>query len=217
MEININMHINKCKNIRLNFFRWRCEVNLVYKILLASAFACITGLLAQIRIYLPWTVVPITGQTFAVLLSAIVLGKWWGGISQTIYLSLGLAGVPWFTPLEGMGIFTRGGIGVLLGPTGGYLIGFVITAFLIGYLVDRYTKSRGFLTLFSLMLFGNFMIIYGFGLIQLYTWYTLSGIKMTLESLLIAGMIPFIIGDIIKILLTAGVSTAILPKEPYTI
>jgi|YNPNPStandDraft_1061719.scaffolds.fasta_scaffold08496_6 biotin transport system substrate-specific component len=215
MEINIGLYLNKYKNMRLGFFRWRCEINVVYKIILASVFACITGLLAQIRIYLPWTIVPITGQTFAVLLSAVVLGKWWGGISQSIYLGVGLAGVPWFSPLEGMQMFSRGGLSVLFGPTGGYLIGFVFAAFLLGYFVDNYTRCRGFLSLLGLMLLTNFFVIYGFGLMHLYFWYTITGVSVDIWGLLWVGVVPFIIGDLVKIFLSASVSTVILPKESY--
>ncbi len=63
--------------------------------------ACITGVLAQIVIPLPWTPVPVTGQTLAVLFAGIVLGRYWGGISMALYLAIGLLGVPWFTGMTG--------------------------------------------------------------------------------------------------------------------
>jgi len=75
--------------------------------------ACLTGILAQARIYLPWTPVPITGQTIAVILAGILLGKCWGSISMAIYGIMGIAGIPW---LSGA---TSG-----WGPTSGYLLGF---------------------------------------------------------------------------------------------
>ena len=72
MQVEIN--INKYKNFRYNFFKWRYELNVVYKISLALFFACLTGLLAQIRFYLPGTLVPVTGQVFGVFLAGILLG-----------------------------------------------------------------------------------------------------------------------------------------------
>jgi len=87
--------------------------------------ACVTGLLAQIKISLPWTPVPITGQTFAVLLTGVLLGRWWGGISQVIYVVMGVVGIPWFAGLSG-------GYSALIGPSGGYIIGFILAALFLG-------------------------------------------------------------------------------------
>ena len=67
--MEINLVINKYKSARYNFFKWRTELELGYKLILILGFTCITGLLAQVRFYLPWSPVPITGQTFAVLLT----------------------------------------------------------------------------------------------------------------------------------------------------
>jgi biotin transport system substrate-specific component len=177
-------------------------------VILAVSFACLTGILAQVRFYLPWSPVPLTGQTFAVLLSAIVLGKWWGGISQSIYLGVGIAGVPWFAGMNG-------GFTYLAGPTGGYLIGFVLAAFFLGYFVDRYVKSRKYWTMFALMIFANFGIVFGLGLVQLYGWLSFTGASIDVWGLLLMGLIPFIIGDTIKIAIAAGVASSITPKQGY--
>jgi biotin transport system substrate-specific component len=206
MEITMNM--NKYKYARYSFFKWRYELNLVHKIVLALSFACLTGLLAQVRFYLPWSPVPLTGQTFAVLLSAIVLGKWWGGISQGLYLGIGLAGMPWFAGLHG-------GLGVLTGATGGYLVGFVLAAFFLGYCVDTYVKSRNTLTMFALMMFANFVIVFGVGLLGLYSWLSLSGVTVDLWGLLVMGLFPFLLGDLIKIGIAAAIAGSITPKQAY--
>jgi biotin transport system substrate-specific component len=206
MEITLNM--NKYKYARYLFFKWRYELNLVHKIILALSFSCLTGLLAQVRFYLPWSPVPLTGQTFAVLLSAIVLGKWWGGISQGLYLGIGLAGMPWFAGLHG-------GLGVLTGATSGYLVGFVLAAFFLGYCVDTYVKSRNVLTMFALMMFANFVIVFGVGLLGLYSWLSLSGVTVDLWGLLMMGLIPFLVGDIIKIAIAATIAGSITPKQAY--
>jgi len=206
--MEITMHINKYKHARYTFFKWRYQLEIYLKVILAVSFACLTGLLAQVRFYLPWSPVPLTGQTFAVLLSAIVLGKWWGGISQSIYLGVGIAGVPWFAGMNG-------GFAYFAGPTGGYLIGFVLAAFFLGYFVDRYIKSRKYWTMFALMLFANFGIVFGLGLVQLYGWLSFTGASIDIWGLLLMGLIPFIIGDTIKIAIAAGVASSITPKQGY--
>jgi hypothetical protein len=69
--MEINMYINNYKNLRYNYFKWRYELNIVNKLILASFFACLTGLLAQLRFYLPGTPVPVTGQVFGVILAGV--------------------------------------------------------------------------------------------------------------------------------------------------
>jgi biotin transport system substrate-specific component len=206
--MEITMYTNKYKNARYNFFKWRYQLEVYHKLILALSFACITGLLAQVRFYLPWSPVPLTGQTFAVLLSAIVLGKWWGGISQAVYLGIGVAGVPWFAGLNS-------GLAYLAGPTGGYLVGFVLAAFFLGYVVDRYVKSRRYWTMFGLMLFANFGIVFGLGLLHLYGWLSMTGTSIDIWGLLLMGLIPFLIGDTIKIAVAAGIASSITPKQAY--
>jgi biotin transport system substrate-specific component len=206
--MEINMYVNKYKNARYSFFKWRYQLEFYNKIILALSFACLTGVLAQVRFYLPWSPVPLTGQTFAVILSAVLLGKWWGGISQGIYLGVGMAGVPWFSGLNS-------GFAYLAGPTGGYLIGFVLAAFFLGYCVDTYVKSRRYWTMFGLMFFANFGIVFGFGLAQLYGWLSLTGASVDIWGVLLMGLIPFIIGDTIKIAFAAGIASGITPKQSF--
>ena len=198
------MYINKFKNARYNFFRWRYELDLVYKISLAFIFACLTGLLAQFRFYIPGSPVPVTGQTFAVLLVGVMLGKW-GGISQGIYAGIGAMGMPWFAGMNG-------GVGYIFGPTGGYIIGFIFASFFLGYFVDTYIQSRHFINIFVLMIFANFVLIYTPGLIQLYLW---TGASVGLKELLMMGMMPFIVGDLIKIVAAAAITKGITPKRAY--
>lgn len=193
---------------RTDLYRWRYEASLEHKIILALAFASFTGLCAQLRIYLPWTPVPVTMQTFAVFLSAILLGRNWGGISQLLYVFLGTCGVPWFAGLNG-------GISVLFGPTGGYLLGFIIAALFIGYFIDRYIASRFFVTLFPLLLFANFVIIHGLGCIWLFTWLTATGKGVTVFDVLLMGSLPFIPGDVAKILAISVIGRFLTPKIAY--
>jgi len=206
--MEIALVLNKYKYARYTFFKWRVNLELYNKMILAAGFACLTALLAQARFYLPGSPVPLTGQTFAVVLSAVILGKWWGGISQSIYLGVGVAGVPWFAGMNG-------GVAYLAGPTGGYLIGFVLASFFLGYCVDSFVRSRRYWTLFALMFCANFGIVFGCGLLQLYGWLSLTGVQVDLWGLLLMGLIPFIIGDIVKIAIAAGIASSILPKHAY--
>jgi len=119
---------------KYDVFRWRYELGISKKIALALGLACLTGLVAQIRIVFPWSPVPVTGQTFAVLLAGVLLGRWWGGISLAIYAGLGAAGVPWFT---GWG----SGLGYLGGPTGGYIIGFMLAALFLAIMAAAIARG----------------------------------------------------------------------------
>jgi len=204
------MAVNALERYRIardSAWQWRRELGWVKKLSVALGMACLIGLLAQARIPLPWTPVPITGQTFAVLLAAVLLGRWWGGVSLAIYIGLGIAGVPWFNGLTG-------GIARIAGPTGGYLIGFILAALFLGYFVDKYVKVKSFRSLLGLMLFADFVLVFGPGLIQLHLWSNLAGQgTISFYQLLTMGLLPFIAGDVVKVVAAAGAAWALLPKE----
>lgn len=204
------MAVNALERYRIsrdNAWQWQRELGWVKKLSLALGMACLIGLLAQARIPLPWTPVPITGQTFAVLLAAVLLGSWWGGASVAIYIGLGIAGVPWFNGWAG-------GIAIIAGPTGGYLIGFILAALFLGYFVDKYAKARSFRSLLGLMLFADFVLVFGPGLIQLHLWSNLAGQgTIGFYQLLTMGLLPFIAGDVVKVVAAAGAAWALSPKE----
>ena len=190
------------RRIRHNIFKVLYESNFIYKFLLVLCMACLTGLGAQLKIYLPFTPVPFTGQVLFVLLSGTLLGKY-GGLSQAIYLGIGCLGVPWFA--AGM----RGGTEVLIGITGGYLIGFIIASTIIGFFTETYLKARAFKFQLSLMLIG-IGIIYAFGALQF------SLIMHTdFQKTMVLAVIPFIPLDILKAISASIISTVILPKESY--
>jgi len=194
---------------KYDVFRWRYELSIPKKLVLALGMACLTGLVAQIRIVLPWSPVPVTGQTFAVLLAGVLVGRWWGGISLAIYASLGAAGVPWFA---GWG----SGLGYLAGPTGGYIIGFILAALFLGHFTDTYIRSRSFLSMLGLMLLANFILIYVPGLLQLGLWLNLvKGEPATFTALLSLGALPFIAGDITKAVMAAAIARGVTPKSAY--
>ena len=208
-------------------FRWRYELSIPKKLVLALGMAVLIGLVAQARFYLPWTVVPITGQTFGVLLAGVLLGRRWGGIGVGMYAAIGAAGVPWFAPQAGMPIFSNGGFGVLAGPTGGYIIGFVLAALFLGHFTDKYIRSRSFISMLGLMLFANFVLIHGPGLLWLSrfpfeNWLGASSVLglgpyagRNILALLMVGTIPFIIGDVIKAVAAAAIARGATPKQAY--
>ena len=178
------------------------EVSLVNKIMLALGMAALTGILAQVRLFLPWTPVPVTCQTFAVLLAGIVLGKYWGGISQIMYVVLGVAGIPWFNG-------ATGGYSAIIGPTGGYLLGFILAALFIGHVSDKYEWSKEFYQMLGIMMFASFVLIYLPGIIQLSIWlYLFKGTSSNIAQLAYAGVIPFVAGDMVKI-----ISAALIAKS----
>ncbi len=194
---------------RYRFFEWCESLNAVEKLFLAVCMAVVTGLMAQVRVHLPWTPVPITGQTLAVLLSGVLLGVW-GGISQAIYVGLGAFGIPWFSGW-------KGGVGCIIGPTGGYLIGFILAAFFVGYIIDRFSDARRLSYLLALMFAANFVFIHVPGLLQLNLWYRL--VEKTVPSvskLLVMGSLPFIPGDIVKIIVAAILANVLVPQRVIT-
>ncbi len=191
---------------RYSALRWRYELSTSKKIALALGMACIIGLAAQARFYLPWTPVPITAQTFAVLLAGILLGRWWGGISVVMYAGLGAAGIPWFAGWAG-------GAGYLAGPTGGYILGFILVALFTGHFADYFIKSKSFLGILGLLSIANFALIYMPGLLQLNIWMNLvGGEAVSFYQLLIIGFLPFIVGDMAKVLAAATLVRAITPR-----
>ncbi len=205
MEITIDSY----RHARYSFYKWRCESSFVYKMALAFAFAGFTGISAQLRIYLPFTPVPITGQVFAVLLSAVVLGRFYGGLSQVVYTAIGVMWIPWFAPKTGAAAFSSGGWTVIFGATGGYIIGFIVAAFVVGWLTDSYAKARRIQALMPIFLLG-IGIVYAFGAVWLS--YVLN---IGMQKAVVLGVVPFIAGDVAKAVATSFIATAILPKERY--
>lgn len=195
----------RIERTKYDVFRWRYELSIPKKLALTLGMAALTGLLAQARIPLPWTPIPITGQTLAVLLAGVLLGRRWGGISLAIYAGLGIAGVPWFS---------NWGSG--LGATCGYIIGFIPAALFLGYFTDKYIRSRSFFSMLGLMLFANFILIYVPGLLWLWLWLkVVAGTSPTFIVLTGMAIIPYIAGDIIKAVAAATIARGITPKSAY--
>lgn len=141
------------------------------------------SLLAQIAIPLPWTPVPITGQTFGVALTALLWGRKRGLAVVLLYLVVGALGLP---------VFAMGTTGLVVGPTFGYLMGMVVASYWMGFLSDSgWTKSlfRTWLAAVS-----GSAITFSFGVLVL-------SIFVPAKALLVSGVLPFLPGDAIKILL----------------
>lgn len=190
---------------KYDVFRWRYELSIANKLTLAVSTAVLVGFLAQARVPLPWTPIPITAQTFAVLLAGVLLGRRWGGVSLAIYAGLGFAGLPWFSGWESG-----------LGATRGYIIGFIVAALFMGYFTDKYIRSRSFFSMLGLMLFANFILIYVPGLLWLWLWLKIvAGTSVTFIALMGMAVTPFIAGDIIKAVAAAIIARGITPKQAY--
>jgi biotin transport system substrate-specific component len=164
---------------------------LVYDIGCILAGTLFIALSACVAIPLPFSPVPITGQTLAVLMIAVLFGSRRAALCALTYLAEGAIGYP---------VFARGAAGVthLLGPTGGYLFAFVVASYAVGMLAER-GWDRRYSTAFAAMLAGN-AIIYLFGLPWL-------AVFVGAERALALGLVPFIPGDVAKLL----VATALLP------
>jgi biotin transport system substrate-specific component len=162
----------------------------------ANALALFLGvlllsLLAQVSIPLPWTPVPITGQTFGVTLIALAWGRKRAFAIVASYLLIGAAGLP---------VFALGKSGFVFGPTSGYLLGMLVSSFVVGWMADRgatnsFAKAlgAGFLGSFIVLLCGVCVLSY----------------FIQNKELLLLGVVPFIPGDIIKTVSAAFLSTKV--------
>ena len=158
---------------------------------LIFAGAVLTAIAAQIAI--PMWPVPITGQTFAVLLVGAVLGASRGALSMITYFSLGAAGLP---------VFTGAVSGITFGTTFGYLVGFIAAAAVVGWFsqLNWHKKVSGVLASFAI---GN-AVIYMFGLPWLAFALSNLGLASDVGAVIAAGLVPFLVGDAIKMALAAA-------------
>jgi biotin transport system substrate-specific component len=163
----------------------------IYDVIIIVFASLLVGLSAQLRIYLPISPVPITAQTFAVLVLGILLGSRRGGLAMLAYLVEGILGLP---------VFAAGvGLPVILGPTGGYLVGFVAAAYLVGRLAEM-GWDRHIITTIAAMLAGE-IVLYTFGVCWL-------AMLTNIRTALTVGLYPFVVGDILKVALAAAVLPA---------
>ncbi|MEM9243979.1 MAG: biotin transporter BioY [Pseudomonadota bacterium] len=181
----MNISLNVKQPLKNRFLTSAKPLLMWHKITLTLLASIFIAICAQIQ--LPLFPVPVTMHTFAVLLIAMTLG-WRLGISSVIvYLLAGLSGLPVFSGLSS-------GLHVFLGPTGGYLIGFIAMAFVSGFLVE-YGWGKHFITVLLAGLCGS-IALYAIGL-------PLLAIYVGFSHMLALGFIPFLLGDGLKILCLA--------------
>jgi len=158
---------------------------------LISLFTALTAVGAFISI--PLYPVPLTLQTLFTLLAAMTLGSAMGALSQIIYVLLGVIGLPVFAGF-------KVGIGILFGPTGGFLFGFIISAYIIGKIIEA-KKEKNIFYYFLAGIIGT-IILYIIGITQL-SLVTGIGIKKAI----VVGMLPFLPGDILKIIAASFIAS----------
>lgn len=159
-----------------------------------ALFAAIICVIAPFKI--PIGAVPITLATFAIYVAASVLNWKYGTLAIIVYILIGLVGLPVFAGFEG-------GVHKLVGPTGGFIIGYIPCALLIGLLVDKYENKKW---LYPIAMLLGTAVLYVFGTV----WFMIS-LKYTLAAALTACVVPFLIFDAVKIIL-ASVLAPLLRK-----
>jgi len=163
----------------------------LYDFTIVVGGSLLIALCAQFAIGWP---VPVTGQTVAVLMIGALLGARRASLSVLIYIMEGAAGLPVLA--QG-----RSGFTVLSGPTGGYLVGFIFAAYLVGLLAERGWDRRIGTTVLA-MVFGN-IAIYTCGLLWLCYLAYMAKLPISVDKILVVGLYPFIPGDLLKIALAA--------------
>lgn len=160
-------------------------------IVLVAAGAALTAIAAQVQV--PLWPVPITAQTLAVLLVGSSLGALRGTLSMVLYAVLGMVGLPVFSDASS-------GMGVILGPTGGYIVGFIFAAAFTGWIAQRSWDRR---ILRAILAFaGGTVVTFAIGL----PWLAVT-LGLDLQQTLQAGLYPFIVGGAVKTVIAAGVVT----------
>ncbi|MCB8817151.1 biotin transporter BioY [Desulfosporosinus shakirovi] len=157
--------------------------NSLRRMVYAAMFGALTAIGSLIVI--PLQPLPITLQTLFTGLAGVLLGGYTGALSQIVYVLLGVIGLPVFAG-------GKAGLGTLMGPTGGYLIGFIVAAYIIGKIVEV-RKAPGFAWISLSLIVGN-LVIYTLGVAQLSLVAHLS-----IPKALLAGVAPFLIGDLLKL------------------
>lgn len=158
----------------------------LYMLLLAALFAALSAVLSQVNI--PMVPVPMVLTQVSVFLAGGLLGWKWGTLSQAVYVALGAAGLPVFAGF-------RGGFGALLGPTGGFLLGYLLAAFLLGLLLEHF--GRRYRVLLPVLLLAM-AAVYLPGVPWL-----MHVTQTSLRGALAAGVLPFLPGDLLKAALCA--------------
>jgi len=161
----------------------------------AVLLAALTGVLAQFSIPLPGGV-PFSLQPFAVFFVGLLLGPTWGSFAMVLYVLVGIAGAP---------VFSNGtaGLGIVLGPTGGFLLSYIVAAFLIGYIAHRSLSARPVTELGVVWTTAGLLV--GLGVIYVIAVPWLAAVQGLTLVEGAAGMAPFFAGDLLKVAITVGI------------
>ncbi|HZK24664.1 MAG TPA: biotin transporter BioY [Oscillospiraceae bacterium] len=167
-------------------------------LVLIALFAALTSLLAYLIIPLPGGFPPLTGQSLAVMLAGLLLGARNGAMSQLVYLLLGAAGLP---------VFAGGtaGVGVIVSPTGGFIWGFVVGAWVIGKLTED-QKKLTWLRLVSAAVCGGVFAVYVPGVLQM------ANVLQITPSRALVAMLPYLPGDLLKVFIAAALARKTMPQ-----
>jgi biotin transport system substrate-specific component len=165
------------------------SANILRDVLLVLGFSALIAVTSRLEIHLPFTPVPITLQTLFVLLTGAALGSKRGALAMLAYLAMGAAGLPVFA--NGAGFMY-----LLVSPTAGYLWSYPIAAFVVGWLCERHLDRNFWTSVFAML--PSSLIIYAIGV----PWLAFIA-HLTFSQALIAGMAPFIAGDLFKLVVAA--------------
>ncbi|MDN5763285.1 MAG: biotin transporter BioY [Microlunatus sp.] len=167
--------------------------------------AVVVGLIAALglvpAVVVPGAAVPITLQSMGVMLAGAILGRWRGAAAVVVFLVLVAVGLPL---LAG----GRGGLGVFFGPSVGFLIGFPIAAFVIGWLTEQFNAARSLPRGIAVNLLGGVVVLYGFGIAGMAAVLQLSALKAAMAALL------FLPGDLVKAILAALIARGVHQALP---
>jgi len=168
-------------------------------VIFAVGGALLTGLLAQIRLPLPFTPIPVTGEVLAVLLCGSLLGSGYGVLSQALFIAAALAGVPWLAHGEVK-------MDVLLAPSAGYLVGFLAASYYVGLATQAGAWARTLQGQIVVMLSGAAIILF-FG-----ATYLMLTLGLSPWHAFCVGVLPFVAVDVVKAVMAAMLTSAVLPK-----
>lgn len=174
----------------------------LYNMILVAMFAALTAVGAWISFPVPFSPVPVAFANLFTLLAGVILGKWLGALSQVVYIAMGVIGIPVFAG------FTAGP-GVLAGPTGGYLVGYIAAAFIAGALVEYLPRRLPDIVRISVGLVTGGLTIYLFGL----PWLAFNQ-DLNLAGAFTYGFVPYWPGDVLKVVVAAILSISLLQQVP---
>jgi biotin transport system substrate-specific component len=172
-------------------------------LVLAALFAALLAISGQLAI--PIGPVPITLQTLIVMLAGAVLGSRWGATSVFIWILLAAIGAPVLTG-------GKGGVGALFGPTGGYIFGFLLAAFIIGWVIERLNKQKPVVLwqLIIVFILGGSLVIHAIG----FPWFLFSAKLSFSTDIFYKSFVVFLPGDIIKVVLAAVLTMSLFRAMP---